>query len=185
MMKYFELFDDVRILHRWHLGEIVENTSGKPAQLRNGTPAPVGLPIHAEMTHVGVPLDFCLTSFAVPVATKKLAQAIAPIAGRDLQRIPDEVAGHKDFEVLNSIRIIKCLDEKLSEFTKWTEKDHRADLAGQYRMVTKLKIDPKCVPPDAQFFRIVGWSIALIVSEHIKTAMEQCGCLGAKFEYVT
>jgi hypothetical protein len=74
-----------------------------------------------------------------------------------------------------------CLDEKRSEFTKWTKNDHRADLAGQYRMVTRLRILTEQVPRDAHFFRVEGWRIALIVSEGVKEAMERVGCLGAKF----
>jgi len=114
-----------------------------------------------------------------------LAHVIEQIANGDIQRLPLDIPGHEGFEVLNSIRLIKCLDETRSEFTKWTDKDHRADLAGQYRMVTKLKIDTSQLPPSCHFFRIEGWPIGLIVSEDVKAAMEHCDCLGAKFEDVT
>ena len=40
--------------------------------------------------------------------------------------------------VLNSLRVLRCIDEERSEFVKWTKQDHRADLAGQYRQITKL-----------------------------------------------
>jgi hypothetical protein len=156
-----------------------------PLELWAGTRAPEGASVLAKVSHAGAALDFCLTSFAVPVARRQLGQAIAPIAGRDLQRLPIEISGCAGFEVLNSVRVIKCLDERLSKFTKWTEKDHRADLAGQYRMVTRLKIDLRLLPTSAHFFRLEGWRIALIVSERVKSAMENAGCLGAKFEDVT
>jgi hypothetical protein len=184
-MKYFRLFDDVNVPARWHLGEIFEQGGNLSLELQDGTPAHCRFPLRVEITHPGIALDFCLTSFAVPVATTKLGVVIASIAGLDLQRLPLEIRGHEGLEVLNSTRVIKCLDEKRSEFMKWTDKDHRADLAGQYRMVTKLKIDSRELPTDAHFFRIEGWRIALIVSEQVKIAMEICGCRGAAFQDIT
>jgi len=44
-----------------------------------------------------------------------------------------------------------------------------------------LSLSTLSIPPDAHFFRIDGWRIALIVSDAVKTAMEATGCLGAKF----
>jgi len=183
-MKYFRLLDDVHIVGRWHLGEVVEETVKSPLELWTGTPAAAGISIEAEITHPGTALDFCLTSFAVPVAITRLAEAIAGVAGGDLQRIPLKVGAHKGFEVLNSVRVIRCLDEGRSSFTKWTAKDHRADLAGKYRMVSHLRVNLNTVPRDAHFFRIEGWEIALIVSELIRSAMESCKCLGAIFQDV-
>jgi hypothetical protein len=185
MTRYYELKDDVRIPKRWHLGEVVSPAGDEP-RLRAGIPLPVGCrPLRLDLTQIGKPLDYCLTSFAVPIGRTSLAQAIASVASGDLQRIPVEIPGHEGFEVLNAIRVLKCLDEGRSEFVKWTEKDHRADLAGQYRMVTTLKLLAGEVPRNAHFFRVEGWLIALVVSEDVKEAMERIGCLGAKFVEVT
>jgi hypothetical protein len=63
--------------------------------------------------------------------------------------------------VLNALRVIRCLDEERSEFIKWTEGDHRADLAGQYRQVTRLVLDARAIPPDVHLFRGEAWLIAL------------------------
>lgn len=185
MIKYFELFDDVYIPGRWHLGEVVDTSTNLPLELQDGIPANATVMQRVEVDRHGIALEFCLTSFAVPVAARRLADAIASIAAGDLQRLQVDIQGQKDFEILNSVRVIKCLDERRSEFTKWTEKDHRADLAGQYRMVTKLRVDPDRIPSDANFFRIEGWRIALIVSEKIKLAIQTHGGLGAKYAEVT
>lgn len=83
--------------------------------------------------------------------------------------------------VLNSLRVVLCLDERRSELLEWTKNDHRSDLAGQYRQVTNLVVDCERIPRDAHFFRIDGWRVALIVSADVKEAMERVGCLGAKF----
>jgi hypothetical protein len=180
-MRYFELRDDLNIAGRWHLGEITSGT--EVPRLR------VGLPFAGELTaeigRMGKALDFSLTSFAVPVVTDKLGAAIATVAQTDLQELPLRIPAHANFEVLNALRIVACLDETKSMFTKWTHADHRSDLAGQYRMVTQLHVDPKRIPGDSHFFRIEGWAIALIVSERVKAAMEKVGCHGAVFADVT
>ncbi len=183
-MKYFRLFDDVHVPARWHLGEVLDAT-GSALNLLDGTLLPSDVGAQVEVHHTGIELNFCLTSFAVPVARTELARVIEQVANGDVQRLSLDIPTHEGFDVLNSTRIIECLDEARSEFTKWTDKDHRADLAGQYRMVTKLKIHTAQVPPACHFFRIKGWPIALIVSENVKTAMERSDCLGAKFEDVT
>jgi hypothetical protein len=184
-MSYFRLLDDLSIQGRWHLGEIIDCSSNSALELWQGVAAPEGTTIRAEVTDIGEPLEFCLSSFAVPIARSNLARAIASVGERDLQLIPVDIPGHPGFEILNSIRVIRCLDEQKSKFVKWTAGGDRPDLVGQYRMVTKLIINPADIPPDAQFFRILGWRIALIVSETVKSAMESCGCSGAKFQKVS
>ena len=95
------------------------------------------------------------------------------------------ITDHVGYVVLNSTRTVPCLDEGRSQFVKWEAGSHRADLLGQYRMVTELTIDVGIVPSNAHFFRIAGWRIALIVSEIVKDAMEAQGCLGGLFLPVT
>ena len=183
MRTFFRLLDDVHIADRWHLGEVLDN--GCSLELWKGSAVEGGTSLKVTVDRPGRPLDFSLTSFAAPVARTGLACAIAAIAGMDLQRLPVVIDGYYGFEVLNSVRIIACLNENESEFTKWTQNDHRPELAGQYRMVTKLKTNPNRIPSDAHFFRIEGWRIGLIVSEAVRSAMETAGCFGAVFQAAT
>lgn len=183
-MKYFEVHDDVYIPERWHLGDVVSGDGAEP-HLWSGIPYPQQMALRSLITHDGKPLDFCLTSFAVPIGTQRVAEAIEKVAGADLQSIPVDILGADGMMVLNATRVVSCLDESRSEFIKWTARDHRSDLAGQYRQVTKLVINPEVIPPAAHFFRIEGWLISLVVSEAVKTAMTQSGCLGAKFVQLT
>ena len=185
MMRYFILRDDVTIPNRWHLGEVSPGNDEEPLELWVGKRMQNNKTLFTEITDPGRSLDFCLTSFATPVATTKLASAIEAIAGDDVQRLPVYIKGHEGFEVLNAVRVLECLDEDRSKFLKWTEKDHRADLAGEYRSIPLLRIRSAEVPNDAHFFRIKGSFIELIVSEDVKLAMEDAGCLGAKFQDVT
>jgi hypothetical protein len=158
-MRYFKLSDDVAIDGRWHIAEVTTNDGWEP-DLSDGSRFGGG-GLTGAVSHRGNPIDFCLTSFAVPIV------------------------GHLGFEVLNARRVIECLDEGRSEFAKWTKDDHRPELAGHYRMVVGLKVRSNEIPPDAHFFRVARWKVALIVSEHVKLAMERTGCRGARFVDVT
>lgn len=44
-----------------------------------------------------------------------------------------------------------------------------------------MRIDPAKVG-DARIFRPWGWTVALVVSEDLKNAMEEAGLTGTKFE---
>src|SRR5438128_781296 len=111
MMKFFRLLDDVHVNGRWHLGNVFQPGGDSSLELWNGVAMKLATPLKAEIDRVGKALDFCLTSFAVPVAKRKLGEAIDAIAGSDLQRFPLEIHGHQGFEVLNCVRVIKCLNE--------------------------------------------------------------------------
>jgi hypothetical protein len=183
-MKYFQLRDDMGIPNRWYLGEIVSEDGTEP-RLRAGIPFSEGGMLRSSVHHGERVLDFCLTSFAVPVARRHIADAIGAVAGSDLQSIPLSIPGTAGMMVLNATRVVRCLDESRSEFIKWTIQDHRSDLAGQYRQVTKLVVEPKSIPDNAHFFRIEGWLIALVLSEAVKSALTEAGCLGGQFVEVS
>jgi hypothetical protein len=181
--RFFKLMDDMLVPDRWHIGEILAADGSEP-QFDAGISCDLR-PLHAKLTRAGRPLDFCVSAFNVPVAKESLAATIALIAGRDVQCIPTLVDTRTGFDALNTLRLIRCIDEDRSMFMKWTAQDHRADLAGQYRSVSKLRVDPRMIPEDAHFFRPKDWEVVLIVSEPVKVAMERTGCLGAKFQEVT
>ncbi len=181
-MRYFILEDDMseRQRNRWHIGR-VRLADDTIAFLNLGTPLDAPQPLHAEVTHIGHVLDFCHTSFGVPIATKVLADSIGFVAGTDLQCLPVTIGGQTGMMALNALRLIRCIDERRSVYVKWTELDHRPDKAGDYRYFEKLVLARQAVPHDAHFFRIKGYLIHIIVSETVKNAMERVGCYGAKF----
>jgi len=155
MTAYFRLVDDMTIPNRWHLGFATLSDGSEPrlrAGFRLDSPESLSIPV----THAGSPLEFTLTSFAVPVATGKLASAVSVAAENEVQVAPVCIAGQTGMAVLNALRVVRCLDESRSEFVKWTTQDHRADLAGQYRQITRMVLDPLRIPTDAHFFRIEG-----------------------------
>ena len=183
-MRYFRLVDDVYVPSRWHIGDVSTSSDPVPDLLSNQRLA-ADIALSAPINHRGRALEFCFTSFAVPVAKRTLADVMKAAAGADVQIVPIIIVGdqqHDGFAIPHCLRSVECMDEAKADFIKWTSKDHRPELVGQYRMVTNLAIDPRKVPPDAHFFRVLGWSIALIVSQAVKEVMERTGCLGAKFD---
>lgn len=183
-MRFFKLSDDVTVPGRWNLDEVCSPDGDEPP-LADGIHCPNG-GLVAVVGQKGMALDFSLTSFGVPIARSRTAEAIAAVAGRDIQRLPVSVVGHSEpFEVINVLRVIDCIDEGRSEYLKWTGSDHRSDLAGQFRMVSKLKLSLTAIPADANVFRLAGWLVGLIVSERVRSEMEAVGCKGARFQDVT
>ena len=182
MMKYYDLTEDMsgRMRWRWHVGDILLPDGTEPL-LDDGTRLDDPRPLHADVTHVGHVLDYCETSFGVPIATRTVADAVKSVAGSDVQCLPVSISGQTGMVVLNAVRVICCVNEQRSEFVKWTEHDERPDKLGQYHYISKLVLDRSRIPADAHFFRIKDWTVALIVSGVVKDAMERVGCYGAEF----
>lgn len=180
MTTYFRLLDEVTIPKRWHLGLATLSDGTEPCFV-TGTHFKSSEAPRIPITHPGRALDFSLTSFAVPVVTSKLADAVEASAWSDVECIPAQVGGQLAMVVLNSVRLLRCLDERRSEFIKWTANDHRSDLAGQYRQITRLVLAATKVPSDARFFRIEGSFVELVVADDVRRAMESAGCFGARF----
>ena len=180
LAKYYRLNDDVRISRRWHLGEILSRDGDFPDLLDC---VPCGFTeLEAEVSQAGRALEFCQTSFAVPVAGDALADTIKLAAGTDVECVPLRVDKKAGFKAINVLRKLSCVDEKRSQFVKWTAQDHRPDRIGQYHEISDLTIDLSHVPRDVNIFRLWGWNVVLVVSERIKDEMGRAGCFGALFE---
>lgn len=184
MRKFYRLRDDMHIPGRWHLDDPIDDEGSDPRRFTDGVTVDVRSALNIDVQVVGIPLDFTLTAFAIPVASTRLADAFAKIGGIGFQRIPVTVNGQHGYDILNATRLIRCIDESRSEFMKWTEQDHRADLAGQYRSVWRLRIDPTLIPADVHAFRIDFWEVALIVSEELVGASRSINALGPVFQPV-
>jgi hypothetical protein len=185
-MRYFRLNDDIDVADRWHLGDVSGNPGPVP-DLLDVRQLPADLQLTVPVTRPGRHLDFSLTSFGVPVASQEVTEVIASIAKADVQVVRIAIHGDRhsrEYFVPHCLHELECLDESKSDFVKWTEADGRPELAGQYRMVTRLSINRRVLPSDAHFFRIAKWPVVLVVSEVVRQAMERAGCFGAKFEEI-
>ena len=181
MNRFYEIVDDMYITGRWYLDDPVTDEGCGPHEFKAGKPAHILSTPTIEIRHPGLALDYTRTSFAVPVASQRLAEAFARVAGPALQCIPVRVGSREGYQVLVATRLVRCLDESRSDFIKWTEADGRPDRMGGYRMVTKLHIDTTIVPSDTHIFRIAGWRVALIVSSEMMEVAQVVGAVGPKF----
>ena len=183
--RYFQLLDDVTIPGRWDLG-IPQDEQGNevddPWMFREGRPVDIAQRLKVPVEQPGTPLDFSLAGFSTPVIRAHVAAVFSAQAARDIQLVPVTVPGHTEpYFILVATRLIRCIDDAASdEVIYWTPQDGRPDRVGQYRDVDGMRIDPTKVG-DAQVFRTWGWSIALIVSEHIKSALERIHASGIRF----
>ncbi|MGO8973676.1 MAG: imm11 family protein [Steroidobacteraceae bacterium] len=96
----------------------------------------------------------------------------------------DGAPSNRAFAIPHCLRSVDCLDEKRSEYVKWTGLDQQPERTGQYRMVTRLTIDQSKIPEESHVFRLRGWAVVMVVSQVVREVMEGTGCLGATFEDV-
>ena len=183
--RYFELYDDVYIPGRWHVnspvdaqGETIRSKlllSGKPLELEGEPFIPV--------SHPGLALDFSLTELATNVVSHRFVSLCERLGLRDeVQFIRARVEGHVEpYFVLNALRVIRCIDDaRCREVKYWEPEDGIPEAVGEYKDVAGLKIDPTQVG-DTHLFRPWGWPVVLLVSEHLKQAIEEAGLTGPKF----
>jgi len=188
--RYFRLMDDVSVSGRWELGVPADQQGREmddPWMFENGVLVRIDGRLKVPITLRGKPLDFSLAGVgAVPVVNIKAASLLKELAPDDVQLFPVDIDGQPDqFSILNATHVVKCIDDEASEEVEyWTPEDGRPEKVGQYRGVHGMRIDPTKVG-DAKVFRTWGWTIALIVSEDIKEALERAGVTGMKFKEVT
>lgn len=187
MRRFYRLNDDVHIegrsFHSWaRFADGSERLpDGSVLCLASGIRYDNAVPPIIPVCEAGVPLEFSTSSFAVPIVSRRLAIAMKELAKDDLQIVEVVIPEEPDNVVINPLRVIQCVDEARSEFIKWTEHDHRSDLAGQYRSLMKPVLLNRAIPADVHIFRIWGSLVELVVSDTMKGTMEQTGCFGATF----
>ncbi|RKH14133.1 hypothetical protein D7X74_20580 [Corallococcus sp. CA047B] len=186
--RYFRLLDDVSIPERWDLGtpqDVQGNEVDDPWMFREGRTVHVAERLQVPVEHPGTPLDFTLAGFSTPVVRAPVAAVFSAQAAQDVQLVPVVIPGNPEpYSILVASRLIRCIDDAASsEVIRWTPEDGRPERVGQYRDVDGMRIDPGQVG-DAQVFRTWGWSIALIVSEELKHALERIHAKGVRFTEV-
>ncbi len=181
---YFDLGDDLHVPGRWHLCEPWTDEGLDGSAFMRGRVIDVGSTPRIDIQIPGVPLNFTLTAFAAPVVSPRLAKALEAIGASDVQLIPVRLGGREGYRILNATRLVDCLDEERSTFTKWSEEDGREDLVGHYRMVLELRLDVARVPIGSHFFRINRWEVPLIVSGEILDVMRAIQATGIEAERV-
>jgi len=180
---YHDLRDDRDSHSRWHLGGPLDSQGREidPWQFRKGRPLEFNAPPYFPVDVPGEPLDFCWAAFSIPVVHERFARLFQRLNVPDVQFIPAQVEAHLGpYFILNTLRIIRCIDDsRCAEVEYWQPEDGQPEKIGKYRSIYDLRIDPAKVG-DARIFRTWGWSIALIISEDLKQAIEIAGLTGAR-----
>ncbi|HYO70254.1 MAG TPA: DUF1629 domain-containing protein [Archangium sp.] len=187
-MKYYELYDDVYIPGRWHLRMPLYNEGGGEDdffdvwQFKEGRVLDFKRLIRLSMKPAGVALEFS-ESLGGPVVHRRVVSLFERLGlQKEVQFIPVEVEGQTEpWFILNALQVIRCIDDARSEeVVYWRPEDNRPEKLGGYKNVRGLKVDSEKIG-NAHIFRPWGWRVVLIVSEYVKTAMEEEGITGIKF----
>ncbi|HZH16043.1 MAG TPA: DUF1629 domain-containing protein [Archangium sp.] len=186
--KYFKLSQEVDDSGGWDLGNPTDSQGREvdnPWMFREGMAVPLPGRLKIPIGRPGRALDFTLAGFSIPVVHVKVASVFTELAPRDVQLLPVDIPDQPEqFRILVATRLIRCIDDEASEEVEyWTPEDGRPEKVGQYRDVYGMRIDPSKAG-DAKVFRTWGWTIALIVSEELKEALERIGATGVKFKEV-
>ncbi|ATB42824.1 hypothetical protein CYFUS_008303 [Cystobacter fuscus] len=183
--RYFRLMDDVHIEGRWHVESPLDAQGREiiPQDFLRGRAlhwdAPLVLPLYRR----GRALDFSQTGLNFAVVNGRFATLCERLGiQHQIQLIPARVEEHPEpYFVLNTLRLIRCVDEaRCEELSFWEPRHGEPERVGHYRNVVGLKVDPEKVG-DAHIFRPWGWPVALIVSERVKRALEDEGLSGPRF----
>jgi hypothetical protein len=205
--SYFELEDDLSLESRWHLSWLSDSRGRRidGREFAYGRPVDLGPPLKAFLWNdddvidtepplrvslyqekKGPPLDFTYSNEEMPVVTSRVGSLLASVAANDIQRIPVRVESREEwYEIINITTRIDCIDRDKS-IVKWFEPGNnvRPDLAGQPESVSRLVISPDRVIA-RHMFRVEGWTIALIVSDVVKMALEEHDVSGVRFRQVS
>ena len=186
-MNYYQVIDDPSLSRRWFLKSPTDATGQpvNPESFRVARHFNAPTPLTISVRRDGEPVDWTFADFDMPVVGENVGTVLKEIAGETITLFPARVVGFNGaFCVFNALVCRKCIDEARSEFIKWLPEDGRADKVGQYRQVTKLRIQREAVQ-GLDIFRIDGWRIALIVSDLVKASIKELGASGISFLSVT
>ncbi|QRK13688.1 hypothetical protein JQX13_19200 [Archangium violaceum] len=186
-MKYYELYDDKYIPGRWHVRMPLDDEEGREElfdvwRFNEGRVLDIEKPIRLSVEPAGIPIEFS-HSMGIPIVHRRVVALFERLGlQKEVQFIPVEVEGQTEpWFILNALQIIRCIDDaRCEEVLYWLPEDNRPEKLGQYRNVAGLKVDPAKIG-GAHIFRPWGWKVVLIVSEHVKRALEQEGITGIKF----
>jgi hypothetical protein len=173
LKRYFEVFDDVSLPGRWEL------VRGAPVSPPSGI-------LHIPLCQPGSPLEFSfLVGGPVPVVGPRLAEVLETLAPGETQLFPARIESQDGpYYVVNVARTARCIDDRLARQVKlWRPEDGQPEEVGQYRNVRGMRIEPARAG-EAMIFRPWGWTVALVVSDELKDAMERVGATGARFSPV-
>lgn len=187
MRRFFDLFDDVYVPGRWHLGSPID-AEGRAADdfgyFTQGHAVKDPGPLWIPCTVPGAPLDYSIGGLNVPIVHARVAEVFTRLVPHAVQLLPVEIEGQAaSYFILVVTRLVHCIDEKASEIERWTEENGVPEMVGEYMSVRNLHIDRSRVGEE-HLFRLKDWEVVILVSEELKTALEHINATGVKFTEV-
>lgn len=184
--KFFRLTADPSAISRWYLGGPIDasGTAVDPRSFTQGVRTTSSAALTIPLRRQGEQIDFNFGDFDMIVTPAELNAELGDLVGETIQRIPVRI-GECDgkFEILNVLDLVDCFDEAASQFTRWIDADGRSDKLGEYRMITRLRIDAAAASGH-HLFRLRAWPIALIGSKTVKDMLQHRRVSGLKFDPV-
>lgn len=139
------------------------------------------LPIRQE----GKIVDFNFCDFDMPVVNLDTAEIVEKFTNGNIQRIPVKIIGASgEFEILNVLQSVSCIDEDGSDLVRWSKNDGRVDKIGKIRMAVRIRLDA-AKAAGRHIFRLADWKIALVISEELKMKLEKAKVSGVFYERLT
>lgn len=182
--RFFELFDDVYVPGRWHLGSPLDDDGNEVddfGHFTQGHAVEDPGPLWILQDVPGRPLDYSLAGLNVPVLHARVADVFASLAPEAVQLFPVRIEHQPEpYFILVATRRIRCIDEQASRITRWAPENGVPDMVGEYLSIRNLHLDKRRVGA-AHVFRPEGWEVDLIVSQEIRSALEHLRATGVKF----
>jgi hypothetical protein len=108
------------------------------------------------------PYEILFDVMMIPLVSRSLAGLLREAAGEDVQLVPTT---NPAYWILNVLHVHDAIDRNRSRFVSFPADEPRADLAGKPWMFTKMVLSPDRI--SASIFRLVDWSMAIVVSESV------------------
>ena len=135
-------------------------------------------PVPLEVQEDGPQVDFNPTAFSAIVVSSRMADIIESVSPTEIQRIPALIDAPGDWEVLNILSCVDCIDRERS-IIKYFEPD-RPIRPNKPRDIPKLVLDEEKAEGH-HIFHPKDWEVAEIVSEEVKMALEACNITGIEY----
>lgn len=187
--QFFTLLMQVdEIKNAWELGEVIDQEGNEilSSNFTTGQIFPVDAAKKLSVVHkrCELPVDFQMTFLGVPIVSKALGTTIANLDGQNIQRIPVTVApSHEGYEILNIINKLDCLDYEHTQVDRYTESWVRPDKRGKTRSLSNITIKASLAEKH-HIFRLAAWHVIVIVSNELKTVIDDKGFTGLSFSPV-
>lgn len=185
-MIYYSCFNNINDEASWFLSDLTYIDSGEDVpdvfQLAHRF-EPDGK-MAMNITRDGESTHFSTFAFDIPIASVDFVDSILELCPNDCQLIPVKVIGvDRLFFIVNVLQVVDCVDEvNTTYFKRWTEQDGRKDKIGDYKGLCGLRVDEFKISKEVHLFRPKGWRRSLIVSQKLKSKIEELGVNGITFK---